>query len=104
MQAGGVAGVATRIAVQLPEKRELNWVAPAGARPVVSAVARTAARDVRVYRVVSISGGVWSRDHFADFGQNGRRGAAAGSGCGIEYVPQVCDYRAHLCVGSGIFI
>ena len=58
MLARGVLGVATCIVVEVPEERELNCFAAAGARAVKCTVAGASSRLVAVQRVIAVAAGV----------------------------------------------
>src|SRR5216684_1898748 len=95
MQARGVNGVATGIAVQLPEERELDWYAAATTIAMPCAIAGTAARQIRIHRVIAVATRVRS-NLFANLRQDGRGVVSARCGCEIDHMAGVGSRGANL--------
>src|SRR5947209_15136926 len=96
--------ITTRIAIKLPEERDLDGSAAASAIAVPGAVAGTAAGQVGVDGVVAVTSGIGLRDHLAYFCKN-RRDLLPASGCAcVQRMGEGRNTGSNLAVGAGVLV
>src|ERR1700722_6101544 len=102
MQSGGIARVASRISVQLPEEGELHQRVATESGAVVGAIVGVTSRQIGIHRVIAVRDGV--RYFLADFRQDRRGAVSAGGGRRVDVMANVGCSRTDRAVGAAVLI